>query len=103
MITIAQEVYRSHGPGETLRSMTAASADREACVLKILRKESPASTKRIIELASTVEFQELCRDCRSGNEVYETTIRLQQTGMITRTPGKGGYVWALVEQGEQVP
>ena len=83
--------------------MTVTSVDRQACVLKILRKENPASTKRIIELASTVEFQELCRDCRSGNEVYETAVKLQQTGMITRTPGKGGYVWALVEQGGQAP
>jgi hypothetical protein len=83
--------------------MTLTSVDRQACVLKILRKESPASTKRIIELASTVEFQELCRDCRSGNEVYEIAVKLQKTGMITRTPGKGGYVWALVEQGGQAP
>jgi hypothetical protein len=83
--------------------MSANSADRQACVLTILRKESPASTKRIIELASTVEFQELCRDCRSGNEVYETAVKLQQTGKITRTPGKGGYVWALVEQCGQAP
>jgi len=99
----AHEVYRFHGPEEDLRSMTATSADRQACVLKILRKESPASTKRIIELASTVEFQEICRDCRSGIEVYETALKLQQTGMITRTPGKGGFVWALVEQVGHAP
>ena len=83
--------------------MTANFADRQACVLEILRKENPASTKRIIELASTVEFQELCRDCRSGNEVYEMAVKLQQRGMITRTPGRGGYVWALVEQCSQAP
>jgi hypothetical protein len=81
----------------------AATSDRQTCVLRILRKESPASTKRIIELASTVEFQQICRDCRSGIEVYETAMKLQQTGMITRTPGKGGFVWALVEQGSQAP
>ena len=102
MVT-AHEVYRFHGREEVLRPMTATSADRQACVLKILRKESPVSTKRIIELASTVEFQEICRDCRSGIEVYETVMKLQQTGMITRTPGKGGFVWALVEQGGQAP
>jgi len=81
--------------------MTEISADRKACVLNILRKESPASTKRIIELASSSDFQEICRDCRSGVEVYETAMKLQQTGLITRTPGKGGFVWALVEQGGQ--
>jgi hypothetical protein len=99
MRVTADGVYRFQGLEENLRSMTATPVDRQACVLKILRKESPASTKRIIELASTVEFQEICRDCRSGIEVYETALKLQQTGMITRTPGKGGFVWALVEQG----
>jgi hypothetical protein len=81
--------------------MTEISADRQACVINILRKESPASTKRIIELASSSEFQGICRDCRSGVEVYETAMKLQQAGLITRTPGRGGFVWALVEQGGQ--
>ena len=46
--------------------------DRELCVLSILRMESSATTKRIIELASTPEFEKICRDCKSGIEVYET-------------------------------
>jgi hypothetical protein len=96
------EVYRFHR-AEAVRWMAVPSPDRQACVLGILRKESPASTKRIIELASTAEFQEVCRDCRSGIEVYETALKLQQTGMITRTPGKGGFVWALVERSGQEP
>jgi hypothetical protein len=81
--------------------MTEISADRQACVLNILREESPASTKRIMELASSSEFQEICRDCRSGVEVYEVATKLQREGLITRTPGRGGFVWALVEQGGQ--
>lgn len=81
----------------TLRPMTVNPADRQACVLGILRKESPASTKRIIELASTTEFQEICRDCRSGVEVYETAMKLQREGLISRTAGKGGFIWALVK------
>ncbi len=78
--------------------MTDSVADRQACVLGILRKESSASTKRIIELASTPEFQETCRDCKSGVEVYETALKLQRAGLITRTPGKGGFIWALAAE-----
>ena len=33
--------------------------DRELCVLSILRMEISASTKRIIELASTPEFERI--------------------------------------------
>ena len=70
--------------------------DRELCVQSILRKESSASTKRIIELASTPEFEQLCRDCRSGVEVYETAMKLYRLGRITRKPCEGGFMWTLV-------
>jgi hypothetical protein len=66
-------------------------------VLGILRKENPVSTKRIIELASTPEFQELCRGCKSGVEVYETAMKLQRTGLVFRKPGPGGFLWSLAE------
>jgi len=70
--------------------------DRELCVQSILRKESSASTKRIIELASTPEFEKLCRDCKSGVEVYETAMKLYRLGRITRKPCEGGFMWTLV-------
>jgi len=69
--------------------------DRELCVLSILRREGSASTKRIIELASTPEFERICRDCRSGVEVYETAMKLYRLGRITRKAGEGGFVWTL--------
>ena len=69
--------------------------DRELCVLSILRMENSASTKRIIELASTPEFEKICRDCRSGLEVYETAMKLYHLGRITRNPGEGGFMWTL--------
>jgi hypothetical protein len=69
--------------------------DRELCVLSILRTESSASTKRIIELASTPEFERICRDCKSGLEVYETTMKLYRLGRITRKAGEGGFIWTL--------
>lgn len=71
-------------------------ADRELCVLSILRKENSVSTKRIIELASTSEFERICRDCKSGVEVYETAMKLYHQGRITRNAGGGGFIWALV-------
>lgn len=69
--------------------------DRELCVLSILRMESSASTKRIIELASTPEFERICRDCKSGVEVYETAMKLYRLGRITRNAGEGGFMWTL--------
>jgi len=69
--------------------------DRELCVLSILRMESSASTKRIIELASTPEFERTCRDCKSGVEVYETAMKLYRLGRITRKAGEGGFMWTL--------
>jgi hypothetical protein len=77
--------------------MATQHSDRETCVLTILRKENPASTKRIIELASTGEFRELCRDCKSGVEVYETATKLLHAGLIQRHPGRDGFVWSISE------
>jgi len=68
---------------------------REVCVLSILRMENPVSTKRIIELASTPKFQEICRDCRSGTEVYETTMQMHRLGLLNREPSPGGFMWSL--------
>ena len=64
-------------------------------MLSILRKEPAASTNRIIELASTPEFEEICRDCRSGVEVYETAMKLYRQGRITRKAGEGGFTVEL--------
>jgi hypothetical protein len=69
--------------------------DRELCVLGILRKEGSASSRRIIELASTPEFERICRDCKSGVEVYETAMKLYHQSRITRKPGEGGFIWTL--------
>ncbi len=71
------------------------SDTREECVMAILEMEGSASTSRIIELASTSQFEQLCRDCKSGVEVYDTAMRLYRTGKITRKAGPGGFVWAL--------
>lgn len=76
--------------------MSDSDHDRDLCVLSILRKESPVSTKRIIELASTLEFDKICRDCKSGVEVYDTAMKLYRAGHITRKPGTDGFMWSLV-------
>jgi hypothetical protein len=60
--------------------MSNAVENRELCVLSVLRKEGTTSTKRIIELASTPEFEEICRDCKSGVEVYDTAMKLYRSG-----------------------
>ena len=73
------------------------SSDRQSKILNILREEGQTSTKRIIELACFPEFQETCPDC--GLEVYEIALKLQRAGLITRKPGEGGFMWALVDYG----
>jgi hypothetical protein len=69
--------------------------DRELCVLSILHKENSASTKRIIELASTPEFEKICRDCKTGAEVYQTAMKLYHQGRVTRKAAEGGFIWNL--------
>ena len=71
------------------------SSSLQVNVLNILRKESQTSTRRIIELACSPEFHEICWDC--GFEVYDTAMKLYRAGVITRTPSEGGFVWALAE------
>jgi hypothetical protein len=80
--------------------MGTANSSRETCVLSILRKESSASTKQMIELASTPEFRELCRDCKSGVEVYDTATKLLHAGLIERHPGRDGFVWSITKHAQ---
>jgi hypothetical protein len=75
--------------------MSNSAEDREPCVIHILSKEHEVSTKRILELALTPEFKEICRDCKSGAEVYETAMKLYRLGQVTRKPTDGGFVWRL--------
>ena len=76
------------------------SSTLQANLLDILRRESQPSTRRIIELACSPGFQEICRDC--GVEVYDTAIQLYRAGLITRTPKEGGFVWSLAEHGQGI-
>ena len=75
--------------------MSDSAGDAGLCVIRILRKEHEASTKRILELASTPDFNEICRDCKSGTEVYETAMKLYRLGQVTRKPTDEGFVWRL--------
>lgn len=75
--------------------MSDSAGDGGLCVIRILRKEHEASTKRILELASTSDFSEICRDCKSGIDVYETAMKLYRLGQVTRKPTDEGFVWRL--------
>lgn len=77
-------------------SMSDAEDDPELCVLSILRKEKSASTIRIVELALTPEFEKVCRDCKSGVEVYKIAMKLYRQGRITRKAAEAGFIWNLV-------
>jgi len=81
-------------PTRDLRSM--AETHDQAIVLDILRRETPTSTRRIIQVACPPEFQKMCHDC--GVEIYGTLIKLHRAGLIARMPGESGFVWALVEK-----
>jgi hypothetical protein len=92
----ASPIAEANSGTRSRKKLSDASDDRELCILSILRKENPASTKRIIELASTPEFEKKCRDCRSGVQVYETAMKLYRAGRLRREAAAGGFIWALV-------
>ena len=57
-----------------------------------------AKTKKIIDIANSNEFGDLCTGCQSGSDVIGTGRMLEHRGLIVKQIGKGGYVWKLAER-----
>ncbi|UJG42476.1 MAG: hypothetical protein K9W46_08730 [Candidatus Heimdallarchaeum endolithica] len=68
------------------------------CVLAILRKKNPASTKDILALRDL--FPELCSGCASGGDVILAGKKLVEEGIVERKWTSSGFLWELVHDPE---
>ncbi|NHJ39398.1 MAG: hypothetical protein FK731_05140 [Asgard group archaeon] len=66
------------------------------CIYQILRKENNITSKRILELATTEEFEEICTGCVSGDSFLRAVKKMEKYGFIKSSLGKGGYRWQLI-------
>jgi len=66
--------------------------DNERCLLEVLRRQSPVSTRRVLELAKDIP---LCRDCSDANAVLNAGERLVEAGKVRREFRDGHYLWGL--------
>ena len=68
------------------------------CILAILRKKTPATTKEI--LAMTDLFPDLCVGCSSGGDVILAGKELVDQGVLEREWTSQGFAWNLVNDKE---
>ncbi|MFW9922909.1 MAG: hypothetical protein ACFFDW_06420 [Candidatus Thorarchaeota archaeon] len=66
------------------------------CIFEILKKENDITSRRILELASTDEFKEICTGCASGDSFLRAIKKLEKAGLVKSSLGKGGYSWHLI-------
>ncbi len=64
------------------------------CVLAILKKKNPASTKEILAMRDL--FPELCSGCASGGDVILAGKKLEEQGIVKKKWTKSGFMWELV-------
>ena len=65
------------------------------CILAILKKQNPATTKEI--LAMTDLFPDLCVGCSSGGDVILAGKELVDQGILEREWTPKGFAWKLLE------
>jgi len=65
------------------------------CILAILKKQNPATTKEI--LAMTDLFPDLCVGCSSGGDVILAGKELVDQGVLEREWTSKGFAWKLLE------
>lgn len=64
------------------------------CVLAILRKKNPATTKDILAMRDL--FPELCAGCSSGGDVILAGKELVERGIVERKWSRDGFLWKLI-------
>ena len=67
------------------------------CIYEILKKENDLSSRRVLELAASDEFKDICTGCASGDTFLRAIKRMEQAGLVSSSLGKGGYRWHLNE------
>jgi len=64
------------------------------CILKILKKKSPATTKEIMAMRDL--FHDLCAGCSSGGDVILAGKQLVEEGVVQRKWTVEGFEWKLI-------
>ena len=64
------------------------------CILAILKKQNPATTKEIMALRDL--FPDLCAGCTSGGDVILAGKELVEQGIVEREWTSTGFVWKLM-------
>ena len=65
------------------------------CVVEILKKKNPATTKEILAMRDL--FPELCAGCSSGGDVVLAGKELVEEGLVTRKWTSEGFEWKLLK------
>jgi len=68
------------------------------CIYQILKKENNITSRRILELATTEEFEDICTGCVSGDSFLRAVKKMEKMGVIKSSLGQGGYRWQLLEE-----
>ena len=64
------------------------------CILAILKKQNPATTKEIMAMRDL--FPDLCAGCTSGGDVILAGKELVEQGIVEREWSSVGFVWKLI-------
>jgi hypothetical protein len=64
------------------------------CILEILKKKNPATTKEIMAMRDL--FPELCAGCASGGDVILAGKQLVDDGILERKWSSEGFIWKLL-------
>ena len=67
------------------------------CVYSILKKEKSLSTKKLVEIALSQEFNHHCKGCAAADNVYRAVKKLQEKGFVICHMSKEGYVWKFIK------
>ena len=64
------------------------------CVIAILKKKNPATTKEIMAMRDL--FPDLCAGCSSGGDVILAGKQLVEDGIVERKWTSEGFAWKLL-------
>ncbi len=86
------ERYDAHLQRESHEGRGGVLSDNEQCVLEVLGRKSPLTTRQFLAIAEDIP---LCKDCKDENAVINAAETLIKMGLIERQFLKGRYVWSL--------
>jgi hypothetical protein len=66
------------------------------CVIEILKKQNPATTKEILAMRDL--FPDLCAGCTSGGDVMLAGKELAEQGYVEKKWTSAGFAWKLLKE-----